>query len=253
MMTYQMPTAKAFISKGSLSYGRATPGYPAYSSFGMGAGGGRAAVRPCQIRRFPLLRPLNRTQNDNALVSSFIINGTPNLTEKDGAVSKNVDQGNDIFGRHFLFEKTCAKLEGNRPAIPPLPRDRDEHRPANLHTFSLSSELPSLPSERPFTLGSPRSYKVNASPTVLFPTTFVLNGRNTFSVESCKLSRPKVHYPSYNPVTVKDNQKSQSYPDPVVGAPRSFVHRISELSSLEGETVRQEKLKKIRKSRKSPS
>lgn len=45
----------------------------------------------------------------------------------------------------------------------------------------------------------------------------------------------------------------QSYPDPVAGAPRSFIHRVSELSSLEGDTVRQEKLKKMRKSRKPPS
>lgn len=45
----------------------------------------------------------------------------------------------------------------------------------------------------------------------------------------------------------------QSYPDPMVGASRSFIHRISELSSLEGETVRQEKLKKMRKPRKPPS
>lgn len=45
----------------------------------------------------------------------------------------------------------------------------------------------------------------------------------------------------------------QSYPDPMVGASRSFIHRISELSSLEGETVRQEKLKKLRKSKKPPS
>lgn len=45
----------------------------------------------------------------------------------------------------------------------------------------------------------------------------------------------------------------QSYPDPVVGASRSFIHRISELSTLEGETVRQEKLKKMRKAKKPSS
>ncbi|KAG8009430.1 hypothetical protein GBF38_017713 [Nibea albiflora] len=49
------------------------------------------------------------------------------------------------------------------------------------------------------------------------------------------------------------DKKYQSYPDPMVGAPRSFSHRISELSSLEGETVRQEKLKKMRKPKKPPS
>ncbi|MEQ2239087.1 hypothetical protein ILYODFUR_000971 [Ilyodon furcidens] len=252
-MTYQMPTAKAFISKGSLSYGCAAPGYLTHSSFRMGAGGGRAALRPSQIRKFPLMQPPNRTPNDNALVSGFIIKGTPNLTKEDKGVSQNIDQENDIFGRHFLFEKTCAKLERSRTVIPPLPRDNNGHRPANLHPFSLSSELPSIHSGRPFTLGFPRSYEVNPNPTVLFPSTFVLNSRNTLLVEGRKLSRPKVHYPTHNPVTVKDNQKSQSYPDPIVGAPHSFIHRISELSSLEGETVRQEKLKKIRKSRKYPS
>uniref|UniRef100_A0A3Q3FI67 Uncharacterized protein n=1 Tax=Labrus bergylta TaxID=56723 RepID=A0A3Q3FI67_9LABR len=44
-----------------------------------------------------------------------------------------------------------------------------------------------------------------------------------------------------------------SFPDPMVGAPRSFIHRVTELSSLEGETVRQEKLKKMKKQRKAPS
>lgn len=39
----------------------------------------------------------------------------------------------------------------------------------------------------------------------------------------------------------------------MIRASRSFIHRISELSSLEGETVRQEKLKKMRKARKPPS
>ena len=44
-----------------------------------------------------------------------------------------------------------------------------------------------------------------------------------------------------------------SYPDPVAGASHSFIQRISELSSLEGETIRQEKLKKLRKTRKHDS
>lgn len=45
----------------------------------------------------------------------------------------------------------------------------------------------------------------------------------------------------------------QTYPDPMAGASRSYIHRISELSSLEGDTVRQEKLKKMKKARKPPS
>ncbi|XP_054622337.1 uncharacterized protein LOC129174385 isoform X2 [Dunckerocampus dactyliophorus] len=65
--------------------------------------------------------------------------------------------------------------------------------------------------------------------------------------------RPKVNYPDCNLLTLKDNLKSHSYPDPMVGAPRPFLHRISELSCLEGETARLEKMKKTRQPRKSSS
>ncbi|XP_022600083.1 putative uncharacterized protein C8orf89 homolog [Seriola dumerili] len=166
--------------------------------------------------------------------------------------SENTDP-EDISGRHFLFDKKTARLERTRTVIPPLPRDYHVHRPGNLHPFSLSKELSHSHAGRPFTLGYPERYELNTNPAIFFPSTLVLNGRNTFSVENCKLSRPKVNYPTYNLLTVKDNQKGQSYPDPVVGASRSFIHRISELSSLEAETVRQEKLKKMRKPKKPPS
>lgn len=55
------------------------------------------------------------------------------------------------------------------------------------------------------------------------------------------------------PMLLPTSHTGHSYPDPMVGASRSFIHRISELSSLEGDTVRQEKLKKMRKPRKPPS
>ncbi|XP_038583226.1 uncharacterized protein si:ch211-171b20.3 isoform X2 [Micropterus salmoides] len=147
---------------------------------------------------------------------------------------------------------SSMRLERTRTVIPPLPRDYHVHRRGNLHPFSLSKELSHSLAGRPFTLGYPERYELNTSPAILFPSMLVLNGRNTFSVENCKFSRPKVNYPTHNLPTV-DNQKSQSYPDPMLGASRSFIHRISELSSLEGETVRQEKLKKMRKPRKPPS
>ena len=55
------------------------------------------------------------------------------------------------------------------------------------------------------------------------------------------------------PLSLACFHPGQSYPDPVVGASRAFINRISELSSLEGETVRQERLKNLKKSRKPPS
>lgn len=106
------------------------------------------------------------------------------------------------------------------------------------------------------------------------------------------LCRPRVNYPTSSLPTVKDNQKSElrrcwdgktlpdhchiwiwcvwcvqtvwfdvflcchtglSYPDPMVGASCPFLHRISELSSLEVETIRQKKRIKMKKTPKPPS
>ncbi|XP_051266316.1 uncharacterized protein si:ch211-171b20.3 isoform X1 [Dicentrarchus labrax] len=264
MMTFQvnasLPTAKALISGASSNCSQRGPdavGYPAYRNFGMGAGGGQAAFRQNNRmrRKFPAIQPLSKSGDWKTLVSGIIAAGSPNLAKDDNLESENNAPEKDICGRHFLFDKQCTRLERTRTVIPPLRRDYHVHRPGSLHPFSLSKELSHSHAGRPFTLGYPERYELNTSPAILFPSTLVLNGRNTFSVENCKLSRPKVHYPTSNLLTVKDqsNQKSQSYPDPMVGASRSFIHRISELSSLEGETVRQEKLKKMRKPRKPSS
>ncbi|XP_038583216.1 uncharacterized protein si:ch211-171b20.3 isoform X1 [Micropterus salmoides] len=262
-MTFQvnasltLPTAKALISEGSSNCsqrGLDATGYPAFRNLRMGAGGRRAAMsHNNHIRRaFPVIQPLSKSRDWKALVSSVIVGGSPNLATDDTLASENNGPEKDISGRRFLFAKQCMRLERTRTVIPPLPRDYHVHRRGNLHPFSLSKELSHSLAGRPFTLGYPERYELNTSPAILFPSMLVLNGRNTFSVENCKFSRPKVNYPTHNLPTV-DNQKSQSYPDPMLGASRSFIHRISELSSLEGETVRQEKLKKMRKPRKPPS
>ncbi|CAK6972331.1 uncharacterized protein si:ch211-171b20.3 [Scomber scombrus] len=244
----------------------------------MGAGGGQAALRQNinPRRKFPVIQPLGKSKDGKSLLSGLIVGGKcvcystsgdsqqlEGLQKKAQVVIKvfmydrlEAEKNGlekDICGRHFLFDQKCGRLERTRTVIPPLPRDFHVHRPGNLHPFSLSKDLSHSHVGRPFTLGCPERYELNTSPAILFPSTLVLNGRNTFSVENCKLSRPKVNYPTYNLLTAKDNQKSQSYPDPMAGSSRSFIQRISELSSLEGETVRQEKLKKLRKSRKPPS
>ncbi|XP_042365960.1 uncharacterized protein si:ch211-171b20.3 [Plectropomus leopardus] len=262
MMTYQvnasLPTAKALTSERSSNYSQRGPDaatYPTYRDFGMRTGGGQAVVRQNghPRRKLPEIQPLDKSRDWKTLVGGIIVAGSPNLAKDDGLGTENNDPERDICGRHFLFDKKCARLERTRTVIPPLTRDYNIHRTGNLHPFSLSKELSHSHAGRPLNLSYPERYEVNTTPAILFPSTLVLNGRNTFSVESCKLSRPKVNYPTYNLLTVKDNQKSQSYPDPVVGASRSFIHRISELSSLEGDTVRQEKLKKMKKPKKPPS
>ncbi|KAK1884707.1 High osmolarity signaling protein sho1 [Dissostichus eleginoides] len=187
-------------------------------------------------RKLPLIQPLSRSRDWNTWSGGFMVGGSPHSVRED----------NDITGRHFLFEKQCVQPERTRTVVPPLQR-------GSLHPFSLSKEPSHSRGGRPFTLGYAPRYDLTSSPAHVFPSSLILSGRNSFSVESCKLSRPKVNYPTYSLLNSKDNQKSPSYPDPVLGASRSFFHRISELSSLEGETVRQEKLKKMRKLKKPPS
>ncbi|XP_027129857.1 putative uncharacterized protein C8orf89 homolog isoform X2 [Larimichthys crocea] len=198
MMTFQvnasLPTAKALISEGSSSCSQRGPdaaGYPAYRNFGMGAGGGQAAFRQNNHtrRKFPVIQPLSKSKDWRALVSGIIAGGSPNLA-KDDKLESETDPKKDISGRHFLFDKQFTRLERTRTVIPPLPRDYHMHRPGNLHPFSLSKELSHSHAGRPFTLGYPERYELNTSPAIIIPSTLVLNGRNTFSVESCKLSRP---------------------------------------------------------------
>ncbi|AWP20716.1 Ribosomal protein L7 [Scophthalmus maximus] len=143
---------------------------------------------------------------------------------------------------------SSARFERTRTVFPPLQRDYRVHRPGTLCPLSFAKELShSHAAQQPFILGYPERYELNPGQAPPFLSTLYLKGRNPVSVESCKLSRPKAHHPNYHLSTVKDSQKSQSYPDPVVGASRSFIHKVSKLSSLEAETVRQEKLKKTRK------
>ncbi|XP_026148318.1 putative uncharacterized protein C8orf89 homolog [Mastacembelus armatus] len=262
MMTYQvnpsMPSAKPLISERSSNFtqrGLDAARYPMYKNFGMRSGGGQTAFRQSnRLRRtFPTIQPLSKSRDGKDVVSSFIVGGSSVWTKEDKHKS---DLVKDISGRHFVFDTKFilgGRLERAKTVIPPLPRDFHGHRPGNLHPFRLSKELSHSHAGRPLTLGYPEKYQLNTNPDVVFPSTLVLNGRNTFSVENGKLNRPKVDYPMCNLLNVKVNQKSQSYPDPMVRASPSFIQRISELSSLEGETVRQEKLKKIRKTRKPPS
>ncbi|XP_061660603.1 uncharacterized protein si:ch211-171b20.3 [Syngnathoides biaculeatus] len=137
--------------------------------------------------------------------------------------------------------------------IPPR-RDNHVHQKGDDQPCGFSKKLPENRAWRPFTLSYAERFKPNLCPAILFPSTFALRGLSRFPVQNCKYNRPKGNYVAYTLPTFKDNLKSELYPDPVMGASRSFLQRMSELSSLEEETAWEEKLKKMRLSRKaSPS
>ncbi|XP_053716269.1 uncharacterized protein si:ch211-171b20.3 [Synchiropus splendidus] len=208
---------------------------------------GRGGFRPRLRRKHPTIESIRKSRDGKP----FTVRGSPSLAA-DGAPQAPMSEPlEDVGGRHFLFNNTLT--ESNRAAILRQPRDNHVTRGGNLQPFTFSKELSHRHAARPFTLRNHDGYQLNTHPHILSLTALVLKGRNTFPVDHCKVSRPKVNHAAYIAPAVKDDHKALLYRDPVLGASRSFIQRISELSSLECETVRQEKLCKVKKCRRNPS
>ncbi|KAL4635175.1 hypothetical protein GN956_G14544 [Arapaima gigas] len=102
---------------------------------------------------------------------------------------------------------------------------------------------------KPLAFGSYEGCDLTAAAAVLFPAVTLANtGKASYSFEPCK-NRPTINNQPCGLFTKSTDQKSQMYTDPMCGAPVPFVHRLSEISFLVVETVRQEKLQKHRRSR----
>ncbi|KAL2085156.1 hypothetical protein ACEWY4_018476 [Coilia grayii] len=158
-------------------------------------------------------------------------------------------------GRHFLFDTRWknGRMEELKDdvylkttsIITPLPRSYHVQRSNNLYRFSLCRQ----PSNKPANSFCPfEGYNLTSVPSRLLPATSIV-AEKSLSMEPLK-HRPRMSNRACSLFTIGANQKSQSYPDPVAGAASSFIQRLTEISSLEGETIRQEKVKRIKKSRK---
>ncbi|KAI2649084.1 hypothetical protein H4Q32_020289 [Labeo rohita] len=163
------------------------------------------------------------------------------------AVTKHTLQNNvpdsDISGRHFLFDKRWRNgtyitngveddVLMNQNPTNPLSQEFHVYRSHNLTRFAHRKELcPRNP--RPLICGS--DY-LTSFPSVLLPaTTPSVSGR------LCLLQNYK------NSLWAGNCFSAPSYPDPHLGASASFVQRLTEISSLEAETVRQERMKRLKK------
>ncbi|XP_029610885.1 putative uncharacterized protein C8orf89 homolog [Salmo trutta] len=252
-----------------------TLGCSGYTGIQLGQGGygpGRlTGVKPIHVhtsrRKFPQNDSRDRKDsnwNVEGSTSSFLGREVSPLSRL-GSSDNNYPE-RDICGSHFLFDKTWKNdnrmypkydFRDERPmkpngSIPPLPRDYQIHRSGHRHHYTLHKEL-SHATARPCAFGSYEAYDLTSFPAILLPAAASFNGRNPFSSEGYK-NRPRVNNRTCSLFTIGANQKSQSYPDPVSGAPSAaIIQRLSEIASLEGETVRQEKIKKIRKSRRQDS
>lgn len=165
--------------------------------------------------------------------------------------SQNKMPDRNISGRHFLFDKrwrngTYMKhgieedvLNNHNPGA--LSQEFHVYHSHNLTKFAHRKEL--FPRDtRPRICDSSRSDYLESFPSILLPvTTPSISGRVCLSQNFKNRTRMK------NSLFPIDANKTQSYLDPHLGATASFVQRLSEISSLEVETVRQEKMKRLRK------
>ncbi|KAL7835581.1 hypothetical protein SRHO_G00279280 [Serrasalmus rhombeus] len=171
--------------------------------------------------------------------------------------SENTD--GDMCGRHFLFDprwRNGVYRKNNltdealmKPILPPVSRDYGVHQSHNLNRFSHRKRL-AYRHSKPCTFGSFEEYDLPTAPSVLLTvTTPPIRGRRSITFTESPKNRSRINNRVRNLLTVRFNNTTQSYPDPVLGAPPSFIQRISEISSLQEETVRQEKLKNLKKTK----
>ncbi|KAJ8376610.1 hypothetical protein SKAU_G00071900 [Synaphobranchus kaupii] len=171
----------------------------------------------------------------------------------------------DISGRNFMLD---TKWTGHRTEskydfrerrlpkpnsfIPPLPRDYQVHRSNHVNRFMLHKDL-SHSSSKPFAIGSYEAYDLTSMPEIVSPVTVQsLCGKPSFSTDT-HINRPGGNNRTPGLFRIGANKKSYTYIDPVCGASASFVVRLSEMASLEGETMRQENLKKLKKTKRLDS
>ncbi|KAG7488577.1 hypothetical protein MATL_G00035680 [Megalops atlanticus] len=194
---------------------------------------------------------------------SFISREDPKMTRF--AIEHNIPD-KDISGRHFLFDKkwkndrmdskldfrvTERRLPKPNSFIPPLPRDYQVHRSNHINRLVLHKELSHSPS-KPFAFGSCEECDLTGPAIVLPVAAQTVGEKQNFSTDA-HLNRPRISNQTCSLFRISAQRKSFTYTDPVFGASAPFVQRLAEMGSLEGETVRQENLKKLKKSRRLES
>ncbi|KAJ8277694.1 hypothetical protein GJAV_G00078690 [Gymnothorax javanicus] len=178
----------------------------------------------CLQHRSKVIKGLDGSTVDGSTFSSLTSRGYDLKTERFD-IEDNVPY---VSGWNFQRDvkwtahKTDSKYDfrerfpKQNSLIPPLPRDYQVQRSNQINRFLLRKEFSHSP-PNPFSIRS----SGNAQTSGLFRT--------------------------------GANKKSYTYVDPVCGASASFVARLSEMSSLEGETMRQENHKKLKKNKRLES
>ncbi|XP_028825561.1 putative uncharacterized protein C8orf89 homolog [Denticeps clupeoides] len=128
---------------------------------------------------------------------------------------------------------------------------RDYHSPKSNNLLRFAFRKGTFPT-KPATLGLLEGYALTSVPAILLPPPLPVTVKHAFSTELVK-NRARINNEACRVLAVITQQKAQVYPDPFCGASASFLQRLSEISYLEEETVQQEKIKKLKKSKRQDS
>ncbi|XP_056594864.1 uncharacterized protein si:ch211-171b20.3 isoform X2 [Triplophysa dalaica] len=192
----------------------------------------------------------------------------PSLAKDSSAMTnftsdKNVFD-NDTSGRHFdkrwrkgVYITSAFGASSNRIISTSQQDDilikQNSSMPLPYPEFHVyrSHNLTRFAHRKEFSLGSPKPLVFGADYLTSFPSV-LLPAITPYVSERLRLSqnyknRSMVKDKARNLFNIEAKNKLQSYPDPLLGATSSFVQRLTEISSLEAETIRQEKIRKLKK------
>ncbi|KAL1006303.1 hypothetical protein UPYG_G00070530 [Umbra pygmaea] len=241
-------TAKQF-GKGSYYGAFALNHFPGFTI----PGGRHAGGRPIHVHtsRIKYQRIQNNSRDGKDSSCDLERGVSPSSPSRLGS-DNNMDADKYLCGRQFLFDSKWrndnrmynqydfkdGRVMKPSTSILPLLRDRYTH-----HTELFHAPI------RPYAFGSFEGYDLMSVPAVLLPAPASIIGLHPLVIKGYKERSRTVHQPC-NLFKTAAHQKSQSYPDPVGGSPPpAFMHRLSELSYLEGDTIRQEKIRKMKKTK----
>ncbi|XP_041098208.1 uncharacterized protein si:ch211-171b20.3 [Polyodon spathula] len=162
----------------------------------------------------------------------------------------------DFPERHFLFQKWNGvpgpQCENKALSLDMrlLKKNSVTRDPRRIQRLPLHKELFQGVS-KPFAFGSYEGFHLTSEPAVFLPPcTTAISEKQHLTVDEHKNRSSNRTSSLYS---IPGNQKSCAYADPVSGASSPFIQRLSEILSLESDTVRQEKMKKLKKNKKQES
>ncbi|XP_064409807.1 uncharacterized protein SI:CH211-171B20.3 isoform X2 [Latimeria chalumnae] len=152
---------------------------------------------------------------------------------------------NERWSRKGIFEPQYGD-KGLRPyrqiaTMPTLLDGVHGHKAKQTQRLLLHKES-TLGVSKPLGIGSCSGDELRCMPPFLLPhATSLLSAREEFHKNRLRKNRS-------NLFSIAGSQR-----DPVIGAPVSYIHRLSEMATQECETIRQEKTRKQKKNKKADS